>query len=200
MFDKLSSNKYYYYGEVYLAGSIKTEKRKDEQGNLREVIIFPLKLVNQNTKFIFKGEDRKEVEKEINDKIESISKERLHEIAKSKKPQRIKKITTSERVERDPIVAKDTKNRANGKCDLCGNDAPFVTENGPFLESHHVITIAEGGPDVIYNTVALCPNCHRRIHNLKDPKDYERLVKVLYNYLLSDEDKENLKNWEKLFN
>ena len=73
-------------------------------------------------------------------------------------------------------------------------------KNGrPYLESHHVITLAENGPDAIYNTVAICPNCHRRIHMLHQKEDVERLSKVIMNYLLSDEDKENIKKWEELF-
>jgi len=26
------------------------------------------------------------------------------------------------------------------------------------------LPLAEGGPDTVENTVALCPNCHRRCH------------------------------------
>ena len=65
---------------------------------------------------------------------------------------------------------------------LCEQNAPFETKDGPYLECHHVITIAEGGPDVIYNTVALCPNCHRKINRLKDSKDLKKLTDVIYKY------------------
>ena len=33
-----------------------------------------------------------------------------------------------------------------------------------FLETHHVIPLSEGGPDEIWNVVAICPNDHRRAH------------------------------------
>jgi 5-methylcytosine-specific restriction protein A len=33
-----------------------------------------------------------------------------------------------------------------------------------FLEEHHVVPLPVGGPDIIENTVALCPNCHRKCH------------------------------------
>ena len=54
---------------------------------------------------------------------------------------------------------------ADGKCELCGQDAPFVTDAGrPFLEVHHIKHLAQGGADTVDNTVALCPNCHRKCH------------------------------------
>ena len=34
----------------------------------------------------------------------------------------------------------------------------------PYLESHHIATLAEGGPDTPENTAALCANCHRELH------------------------------------
>ncbi|WP_170319512.1 HNH endonuclease signature motif containing protein [Polyangium spumosum] len=34
-----------------------------------------------------------------------------------------------------------------------------------FLETHHVIPLAAGGPDTIANVVALCPNHHREAHH-----------------------------------
>lgn len=34
----------------------------------------------------------------------------------------------------------------------------------PILEIHHVDRLADGGPDVPANAVALCPNCHREAH------------------------------------
>lgn len=62
-----------------------------------------------------------------------------------------------------------------------------------------MITLSSGGPDVIYNTVALCPNCHRKIHSLDNTEDKEFLKKVIYKYILNDEEKEVLEKFEKLF-
>jgi hypothetical protein len=73
---------------------------------------------------------------------------------------------------RDPLVIHKTKERANGCCELCGKEAPFNDKNGnPFLETHHIVWLSAGGEDSINNTAALCPNCHRKIHELNDPKD-----------------------------
>lgn len=81
---------------------------------------------------------------------------------------------------RDPYVAEYTKRRAHGRCQLCGAEAPFIDNNGdPYLESHHVVWLSQGGEDSIHNTVALCPNCHRRVHILKNAEDIEKLKKIL---------------------
>ena len=41
----------------------------------------------------------------------------------------------------------------------------------PYLEAHHVIRLADGGKDTIDNVVAICPNCHRKVHVLDDEAD-----------------------------
>lgn len=65
---------------------------------------------------------------------------------------------------RDPKVRAWVINRAEGCCELCGN-VPFIDAyEEPFLEVHHVVMLADGGPDTPRNTAALCPNCHRRLH------------------------------------
>ena len=73
---------------------------------------------------------------------------------------------------RDEIIAEYTKRRANGICQLCGKEAPFCDENGqPYLESHHIIWLSKGGSDSIENTIALCPNCHKKMHIVDSPLD-----------------------------
>lgn len=74
---------------------------------------------------------------------------------------------------RNAIVAAYALTRANGVCQLCGNSAPFVKKDGtPFLEVHHIQWLSEEGLDDSGNTVALCPNCHRKMHilNLENDK------------------------------
>ncbi len=67
---------------------------------------------------------------------------------------------------RNPDVVAETLVRANGKCELCHKDAPFIrTSDGtPYLEVHHKTELSKGGEDTIDNTLALCPNCHRKVH------------------------------------
>lgn len=87
--------------------------------------------------------------------------------------------TTAGSYVRDRYVSEYVKRRANGICQLCAEPAPFVDCNGkPFLETHHVIRLADGGADSISNTVALCPNCHRKMHILNLDEDVEKLLKI----------------------
>jgi 5-methylcytosine-specific restriction protein A len=54
--------------------------------------------------------------------------------------------------------------RARGTCEACGS-AGFRTVSGAiYLETHHVVPLSEGGPDVIWNVVAVCPGDHRIAH------------------------------------
>lgn len=77
---------------------------------------------------------------------------------------------------RKQYIKEFAKKVANGTCQLCEKDAPFVDKYGnPFLEVHHIHYLSEGGKDDIENVVALCPNCHRRIHYLQIPEEEEKL-------------------------
>ena len=77
---------------------------------------------------------------------------------------------------RDSYVAAEAKRLANGNCDLCGEGSPFYSEDGrPYLESHHVIWLAHDGRDALDNVVALCPNCHRKMHVRNEDTDVAKL-------------------------
>lgn len=77
---------------------------------------------------------------------------------------------------RNQHVAEVAKRRAGGKCELCGKLAPFNNaQDQPYLESHHIVWLAHGGLDVPDNTVALCPNCHRKMHIVNESKDIRKL-------------------------
>jgi 5-methylcytosine-specific restriction protein A len=69
------------------------------------------------------------------------------------------------RYQRNPDVVAAVLERANGHCERCRNPAPFLRSDGtPYLEVHHSIGLADGGPDTVANALALCPNCHRELH------------------------------------
>ncbi|WP_316778914.1 HNH endonuclease signature motif containing protein [Pedobacter antarcticus] len=76
-----------------------------------------------------------------------------------------KGITVTEYRRRSGLVKKYALMRADGKCELCRNKAPFKTKTGlPYLEVHHIFKLADDGPDHPNNVAALCPNCHREAH------------------------------------
>ena len=75
------------------------------------------------------------------------------------------KVISSIVYERSAKVKELTLKRARGFCELCAHSAPFVGFDGnPYLEVHHVSPLSQGGCDELENTIALCPNCHRKTH------------------------------------
>lgn len=75
--------------------------------------------------------------------------------------------TVSQGFRRNPDVVVEVLSRAKGICESCGKPAPFLRarDGRPFLEIHHVVTLANGGTDTVENAIALCPNCHRKKHH-----------------------------------
>ncbi len=67
---------------------------------------------------------------------------------------------------RNADVVAEALLRSHGKCELCGEPAPFIraSDGTPYLEVQHRIRLADGGDDTVENAVAVCPNCHRRQH------------------------------------
>jgi 5-methylcytosine-specific restriction protein A len=81
----------------------------------------------------------------------------------------------SKQFDRDPNIIAWVLRASAGLCEACGEAAPFLKLDGSyFLEVHHVRPLAEGGPDQADNAVALCPNCHRRLHHGGDRVPYRR--------------------------
>jgi len=90
-------------------------------------------------------------------------------------------ITTTQ-YSRDPFVTAYAKSAAGGICELCRQPAPFMDKKGnPYLETHHVVWLSNGGADTIDNTVALCPNCHRKMHIVSSQNDIIFLLQVIKN-------------------
>lgn len=200
-FESYKDNEYYYRGEVKLSGSISTAKEKDKNGNLRSVFKFPLKTVDNFNKILIKESDLENSEEAKIKEVQKLTLGQLREAAKNVSGNIITREVITTYHERSQVISEYIKNRASGICDLCGKEAPFKTKTGkPYLESHHVITLADGGPDVMYNAVALCPNCHRKMHAIKDKKDIQKLTNIIYNYLLEDNEKKLLEEFNVLFN
>lgn len=90
------------------------------------------------------------------------------------------------RRERSSDVKTITVDRANDKCDLCGGTTFLLPSGHMFLECHHLVYLSNAGADAIYNTVALCPNCHRKMHlGLKKEVDesFDELLQKVNSYL-----------------
>ena len=72
-----------------------------------------------------------------------------------------------------------------GTCELCGKEAPFKSTDGqPFLEAHYVKWLSKGGAPTIDNLVVLCPNCHRKVHELHDAEDIQKLQEAARRHVI----------------
>ncbi|EJG0655455.1 HNH endonuclease [Vibrio antiquarius] len=98
----------------------------------------------------------------------------LSENPKRKAPKRAK--TESTTYERSEYVKEFALRRADGHCDLCNQKGPFKSKMDRwFLEVHHIKWLSKGGLDTVDNVVALCPNCHRKMHLVAFPEDIRKL-------------------------
>lgn len=176
LFEVHEEKRYTYVGKVALAGLPYEEQQPDVNGNIRNVWMFPLKVKGQSTPieipeilFQKKQERKARVARELSD--EELAKRAQHAPKETGRRQ-----VANTRYERNEDVSEYAKRRAKGFCQLCDNPAPFNDKQGnPFLETHHIKWLSEEGADGIENTVALCPNCHRKMHSLNLKADIEKL-------------------------
>ena len=75
--------------------------------------------------------------------------------------------------DRDPIVVALRKRLADYRCEVDGcQSEQFLTESGElFIEVHHLVPLADGGPDILGNTAAVCPTHHRLLHHGKHGRE-----------------------------
>lgn len=177
LFEMFNDQRYRYRGIVELVGEPFQENERDVNGNMRNVWKFPLRLVASND-FLEEEFIEKKAEKDARN-VARMPKKYI--VTKAREIDRVVSeiTTTSKTYVRNPIIAQYAKNRARGYCELCGDPAPFTVEGVPYLEAHHLQLVSEGGKDSIDNISALCPNCHRRMHALRDPKDLKKLIKIV---------------------
>lgn len=103
----------------------------------------------------------------ISKKIKKLSNEQLNQLITLTETTPPVITTRSSVYGRNPYIAELAKRKAKGNCQDCGQPAPFINKNNnePYLEVHHIHPLSEGGKDSIENTIALCPNCHRKRHH-----------------------------------
>jgi 5-methylcytosine-specific restriction protein A len=178
LFEVFEPNRYLFVGRVRLEGSPYAEQQPDVDGKTRRVWKFPLRITPADSAFC------------ITDAIIRKSHERKKRMARRLSNREIvkracltsrragKRTATAVTYEPDVYVAELAIRRANGHCQLCDQPAPFKDRSGaPHLEAHHIVWLSAGGEDTVENTVALCPNCHARMHVLNPKSDRRKLKK-----------------------
>jgi 5-methylcytosine-specific restriction protein A len=162
---------YTYVGRVRLASQPYQERQADAGGQQRNVWVFPLAVVDGHVPLVPEAVFSRQ-EAQTARQVRRLTDEEVRQRAGLARPQPGQRPTSTTRFERDPHVAEYAKRRAKGVCELCNVAAPFCNGNGePYLETHHIEWLSSGGPDTVANTIALCPNCHRKMHILNLPED-----------------------------
>lgn len=178
LFEVFKQKEYFYIGEVKLVSTPYQSRQLDKNGNSRNVWIFPIKPLSSIliSKDLIDNAQEKQF-KNIK-KITDADLDKNIQIIQSTKPSSYS--VTTNVYDRNPYIREKALRKANGICQLCGNQAPFKNKDGsPYLECHHIIWLSKGGLDSEKNTVALCPNCHRKMHVVKDPKDIKKLKSIV---------------------
>lgn len=188
LFEVLKKGIYTYRGPVKLAKAPYQEKQEGKDKKERLVWIFPIKLQDESKKSVpyiselmelYQVRERKSTRK-TNEEIKNKNSIYIGKSGSSRE-------TISTVYERDPDIIEYAKRRANGTCELCENKLDFMDKEGrPFLETHHIEWLSNGGEDTIANTVALCPNCHKRMHIKNNLSDIKKL-KLIEKTIKSDE-------------
>jgi len=187
-FESFKKNEYIYRGELVKYGDPIREIQLDINNTQRLAWVFRLKLKNNqsNTNFLDNTNiDKKgrsmldKLENRETKNVKSLSTKHLEKIVYGLTGNFSRNVLTK-RYNRNPYISELSKRLADGICQLCKNKAPFIDKFGsPFLENHHIIWLKNSGQDSINNCVALCPNCHRKMHALNDPNDIKILKKVI---------------------
>jgi 5-methylcytosine-specific restriction enzyme A len=175
LFEQFKVNEYTYLGPVELTSEPYTEQQPGQNGYLRTVYIFPLKLktgeryIDEETIQTWQEKRQKQAKK--------LSLDELKNRASKSNPISNEYKTVVKQYVRSAYVVEFAKRLAKGVCQLCDQPAPFHDKKGiPYLETHHIVWLARGGEDTISNTVALCPNCHKRMHLLDLEEDKIKLL------------------------
>lgn len=177
LFEALDPMEYTYAGEVTLTGPPQQEEQVDDDGHVRKVWMFPIRLKPGGTIPVLSDTQARTIEQTQAAKARRLSTAELKARAKRAKATPIVRFAQAASYVRDAAVAEYAKRLANGHCDLCERPAPFQNkQKEAYLECHHIVWLAKGGDDTVENTVALCPNCHRKMHVVDAIADKQKLT------------------------
>ena len=179
LFEVFKDTEYTYAGIIELAGLPYKAIEPDRNNTKRIVYKFPLKLKASeycpNNETLIQNE--KKLEKSISRKtIQEIKELAIEKSKLNEKKNLVRKVSTYN-YERSLVIREYVKELANGICQLCDNKAPFEVKGKPFLHVHHIEYLSRGGEDTIENAIAVCPNCHAKIHQLELIEDKEKLLR-----------------------
>ncbi|WP_432361468.1 HNH endonuclease [Sporosarcina sp. UB5] len=181
LFEVVKEREYTYLGPIVLSDTPYQEEQPGEDGQIRKVWIFPVKLKNSEEVSLLSKDLLEQNFYEKWKKARRLSTKEVKERAEKTGTKNVgSRKSVVKTYERNPYVTEYAKRRANGICELCEGPAPFKNKQGePYLETHHIKWLANGGEDTIENTVALCPNCHRKMHVVESEEDFNKLNQIV---------------------
>lgn len=183
LFEVFRESEYMYMGEVVLSEAPYEEKQLDVEDKLRKVVVFPLALKTTKKPIAVSEKliNEKNAAREKN--AEKLTNEQVLKRARNASRKAATRNTVAKTFDRDPNVMEYAKRWANGICQLCEKPAPYKNKkNKPHLHTHHIKWLSKGGEDTIENTVALCPNCHDKMHILDLQQDVLKLEQKVRNH------------------
>lgn len=167
LFENLGKGKDLVFRGSFICESWRWGQSPDRNNDMRKAIIFELR----NLENI--------VEELVDDDqpAPAFDLAAMRRLAKEAAGSREGKASTRTIYERSRHVRDYVLARANGHCEGCGCEAPFLRVNGlPYLEPHHIRRVSDGGPDDPAFVIALCPTCHRKVHHGRDGAEYNDVL------------------------
>lgn len=78
------------------------------------------------------------------------------------------------RYARDSRIRRQVEIRSGGNCELCRKPGFERPDGSRYIETHHIIALADDGADRLSNVIALCPDHHREAHYGSRADELER--------------------------
>lgn len=160
LFENVGKQMFRYEGQMVCGGYQIIPNQPDRDGQPRRIIQFHLIRLEH----LAQNEDADEWGNSLNEPVSSYS--ALAPYRAEMDSESTSEVAKHRAIARSQATRRIVLERANGRCEACGQDAPFIGSDGkPYLEPHHVRRLTDGGPDDPAWVIALCPNCHRHAHH-----------------------------------
>jgi len=187
--------------EIIPESEIPHEGRSDYQSNSENTSLDPddsIKCENNKPRSKSDGQINKEQSKQSSQNHDVQSSEPASELEKLREQAEQAAVET---VPESVVTTQQTKQqytrsskvreyvlaRADGYCEGCDEPAPFTSKSGdPYLHAHHINELSDGGSDTPDTVIALCPNCHYRVHHGGDGEKYNQELSDKLNNIESE--------------